>query len=96
VIALLGQFFKDESMVDLYLINHGFEGFSHLFLAFYVICVVMRCALSQVMSVLFVCFFFFVFIYLVQTSWNYIFSHHASCVCRCVHREECYFVTSLC
>jgi hypothetical protein len=40
----------------LYLIKRGFEGLSHLFLAFYVIDVVLKCALSLIVWVLFVSF----------------------------------------
>jgi hypothetical protein len=50
----------------LYLIKHAFVGLSHLFLAFYVIDVVLKCALSQIVWVLFVSSFDL--IYLVQSS----------------------------
>jgi hypothetical protein len=74
--------------LTLYLIKYGFVGLSHLFLAFHVLSVVLKCALSQVVWVLFVSFFDF--IYLAQSSWNYINSHHTSCACGCVEREEVY------
>jgi hypothetical protein len=72
----------------LYLIKHGFEGLSHLLIAFYVMYAVLKCAFSQIEWVLFVSFSFV--IYLVQSSWNYITSHHTSCACGWVHREEFY------
>jgi hypothetical protein len=76
----------------LYLMKHSYEGFSHLFQAFYVIYVVIKCALSQIVRVLFVSSFDF--FYLVQSSWNCITSHYTGCVCGCGHREEFYLFIS--
>jgi hypothetical protein len=45
-----------ELSLILYLIKCGFVQLSHLFLAFYVISVVLKCAQCQIVSVLFVCF----------------------------------------
>jgi hypothetical protein len=54
LIARLGQLIQDEAKVDFVFDKLWFDGPGHLFLGFYIICVVIRCALSQIMWVLFV------------------------------------------